>query len=305
MDSHRFILEPYRGPSSRHTCPNCGKPKTFSRYIDTETNQIVGEHVGRCNRENKCGYLYTPGQFFKDKGISVRHRTTEKRSPVSNDIKPISFIDDIIVDRTWKNYEDNNFVKYLKTIMDPEKVDTLVGMYRIGTSKRWGGGTTVFWQIDNNGKIRTGKLIKFDPVTGKRIKLEQASLINWAHSVLDLPQYHLKQCLFGEHFLSEVNDRPIAIVESEKTAVIAQARMPDYIWLATGGKAGFNPEMLKPLKGRIVTAFPDLGAYDDWLKKANQLDFEVTVFDFFEKNASKQEIQEGYDIADYLVKKTH
>ncbi len=81
--------------------------------------------------------------------------------------------------------------------------------------------------------------------------------------------------------------------------------MPDYIWLATGGKAGFNPEMLKPLKGRIVTAFPDLGAYDDWLKKANQLDFEVTVFDFFEKNASKQEIQEGYDIADYLVKKTH
>ncbi len=36
MSTHRFILEPYKGVSTRHSCPNCHRQRCFSKYIDTE-----------------------------------------------------------------------------------------------------------------------------------------------------------------------------------------------------------------------------------------------------------------------------
>lgn len=52
-----------------------------------------------------------------------------------------------------------------------------------------------------------------------------------------LPQeWELPQCLFGEHLLKKYPNKTVALVESEKTAIICSALMPDYIWLATGGK---------------------------------------------------------------------
>lgn len=42
--------------------------------------------------------------------------------------------------------------------------------------------------------------------------------------------------------------------------------MPDYIWLATGGKSQFN-ERLKVLYGRDVVAFPDVDGNTTWCEK--------------------------------------
>ena len=40
---------------------------TFTRYIDTENNnQYINDNVGKCNRLDKCGYHYTPKQYFAD-----------------------------------------------------------------------------------------------------------------------------------------------------------------------------------------------------------------------------------------------
>ena len=67
MNTYRFILEKYRGISTRYTCPQCGRKHTFTRYIDTENNnQYLSERVGKCNRLDKCGYHYTPKQYFTD-----------------------------------------------------------------------------------------------------------------------------------------------------------------------------------------------------------------------------------------------
>ena len=45
--------------------------------------------------------------------------------------------------------------------------------------------------------------------------------------------------------------------------------IPDYIWLATGGKNGcFNSEAMQVLKGREVTLIPDLGATEQWNAKS-------------------------------------
>jgi hypothetical protein len=70
-----------------------------------------------------------------------------------------------------------------------------------------------------------------NPTTGKRIK-EPFNHINWAQKVLKEPEYELKQCFFGEQLIDK--SKPVAIVESEKTAVIASGYLPQFIWLAAG-----------------------------------------------------------------------
>ena len=63
---YRYQLEKYRGRGTRYSCPQCGRKYCFTRYIDTETNQYINERVGKCNRLDKCGYHYTPKQYFSD-----------------------------------------------------------------------------------------------------------------------------------------------------------------------------------------------------------------------------------------------
>jgi hypothetical protein len=66
----RFILEPYNGQRTRHTCPGCGAAHEFSRYIDTENgNTYLDDRAGKCNRTNNCNYHYTPKQYFADNGF--------------------------------------------------------------------------------------------------------------------------------------------------------------------------------------------------------------------------------------------
>ena len=66
MKNYRFTLEKYRGIKSRYTCPQCGRKYVFTRYIDTETNKYISDDVGKCSRLDKCGYHYTPKQYFSD-----------------------------------------------------------------------------------------------------------------------------------------------------------------------------------------------------------------------------------------------
>jgi len=66
MTYYRYILEPYKGIATRHTCPACEQKRCFSRYIDSENKISFPSHVGRCDREEKCGYHFTPKQYFKE-----------------------------------------------------------------------------------------------------------------------------------------------------------------------------------------------------------------------------------------------
>lgn len=100
--------------------------------------------------------------------------------------------------------------------------------------------------------------------------------------------------------------KPVALVESEKTALIASCYLPEYTWLATGGKNGcFNSEALRVLRGRNVTLFPDLGATEEWRAKIPMMQaigIDVSLFDQLENLANDEERQDGLDIADYLLR---
>ena len=176
-------------------------------------------------------------------------------------------------------------------------------MYHVGTAKKW-GNSTVFWQVDKEGRVHTGKVMLYNPNTGKRVK-EPYAKISWVHTVLNLSSFTLNQCFFGEHLLAG-NNKPVAIVESEKTAIIASAYIPNYIWLATGGKNGcFNEQHFDILCGRNVVLFPDIGMEDEWQKKAflmRRKGINVILSDYLGQHASAEEKENGYDIADYLIK---
>src|SRR5690606_12784869 len=85
-----------------------------------------------------------------------------------------------------------------------------------------------------------------------------------------IENFQLKQCLFGEHLLRG-NNNPVAIVESEKTAVVASMYLPKFIWLATGGLSNLSPEKCQVLKGRNVVLFPDLNGHEKWEEKAKEI----------------------------------
>jgi rubredoxin len=297
MKEYRYILEPYTGRNSRHTCPQCGKPHEFTRYIDTDTGEILADNVGRCNRIDQCGYHYTPKQYFADTGIKPENAYT-KPVHVIKQLEP-TFIPDEIFKQSLKGDEDNSLIKFFHSIFDTDTVNNLITRYKIGTSKRYGGGTTVFWQIDSQGKVRAGKLIKYAE-NGHRVHGKQ----NWVHSVLNIDNFTLKQCLFGEHLLKGNPDAIVAIVESEKTAIIASVFIPEMVWLATGGAENLNKEKVKVLRGRNVILFPDASKdgriYNKWKQKADEFGFNIS--DLLEKEATPGQKADGVDIADFLIK---
>ena len=306
MKTHRFILEPYKGKTTRHNCPSCKERGCFSRYIDTEKIIEFPDHVGRCNRENNCGYHFSPKHYFEQnpekaeliRNFSPKLQTVQQQKPM-----PISFIDESIVNSSLTRYDRNKLCQFLTSLLGIEKTLKLMKQYRVGTANYW-PGATIFWQTDSSGKVRTGKIMLYDPSNGRRIKRPH-NHISWVHSMVGSNEFNLKQCFFGEHLLTQNKLLPVAIVESEKSALIASYYLPEFCWIASGGKYGcFSDANLTILNGRRIVLFPDLGAFDHWNLKAKQMQesgYKVEIFDYLERNATAQQRREGYDIADFLL----
>lgn len=121
--------------------------------------------------------------------------------------------------------------------------------------------------------------------------------------------FRMKQCLFGEHLLSDtsavMSAKPVAIVESEKTALVAALFIPDFIWLATGGMHGcFNSEAMQVLRGREVVLFPDLKATEEWRRRLPMMESfckRATCSDMLDRIATGAQREAGLDIADFLL----
>jgi hypothetical protein len=241
----RFSL---RAGSKKDVCPQC-KKKSFVPYVD-ENGKEAGENFGRCERVNNCGYL----QYPKEKGEKI-----EYVEPIREIPKPTDFIDLKTVQSTFCDFNSNIFLMYLAVKFGSEKALELQSSYNIGTAKQ---GGTIFWQQDFNGQFRTGKVMYYQP-NGKRNK----DRMSWyVHSKIK-KDYVLKQVFFGEHLLKEFPDKPVALCESEKTAVIMSVLRPQYIWLASGGSEMLNADRFYYLYGRNLTVFPDEGQFKKWSDK--------------------------------------
>ena len=185
-------------------------------------------------------------------------------------------------------------------------IDRIIADYRLASTP---DQAIIFLQIDQDNQCRTGKIMQYNPVTGHRIKdPNKPGRINWLHSILkrrkQLPSdWQLTQCLFGEHLLRQHPDTTIALVESEKTAIISSALMPQYTWLATGGKSGLTSERLSSLKGRKIIVFPDVDAFKDWQQKIFTFPhLDIRISRLLEDNATPEDREAHIDLADWLIK---
>lgn len=161
--THRFILEPYKGIASRHTCPECKHKRCFSRYIDTEVAISFPEHVGRCYREQKCGYHFTPKEYFEQNP----QQQTQTHKPIARPMppQPTSYIDAALVEQSMSRYADNRLFQFLDSQLGEDEALRLMRLYQVGTANHR-QGSTVFWQTDIHGRVCTGKIMLYNPANG-------------------------------------------------------------------------------------------------------------------------------------------
>jgi hypothetical protein len=184
-----------------------------------------------------------------------------------------------------------------------------------------------YWATD--GEIYGGKVINFDRQghiengwrdnLSKSLSLTDASTLDWYTKetgynndiqsisdflspdlgTADLPYKVIERAsLFGLHLLKMYHQRPIALTESPKSALIGYALQPQMNWLATGDVKDMDINILRPLKGKRVMVFPTNHSYYDWLKVAKQVDFcQIVVSDMMEGYQSES----MRDIGDVLL----
>jgi hypothetical protein len=152
-------------------------------------------------------------------------------------------------------------------------------------------------------RVCKAKLIRFEFETGRRLKgdYDTSSL----SAKLRLNRDY-KQIFFGEHILNKYPDKPVAIVEAEKTVVVASLCYPQYNWLASGSKQWLNAERLQRFGDKQVLLFPDGDGFQRWgtiATDARRLGLNVKVSTLIENYTSDEQKADGYDLADYLIER--
>ena len=318
----RYHLQKYAGISSRHTCPACERPRCFTLYIDDNGN-ILHPTVGRCDHESSCGYHRTPRQYFHDhpehrhfvipsersesrqstKSLEHQRKNLHHDRPARPDRASPGIIPQNLIPPPSAT---NHLITYLKAMLPSSAIDRIIADYHLASTP---DQAIIFLQIDQDNQCRTGKIMQYNPSTGHRIKdPNKPGRINWLHSILKRrkqlpPDWQLTQCLFGEHLLPQHQDKTVALVESEKTAIICSAMMPQYLWLATGGKSGLTSERLSSLKGRKIIVFPDIDAFKDWQQKIFTFPhLDIRISRLLEDNATPADRAAHIDLADWILK---
>lgn len=314
---HRYTLAPYKGIKSRHTCPACGSKHNFTRYIDTETGAYLADHVGCCNRINKCGYHYKPREYFEERKASPapslggETRSTNRKQqytkqhllslgedgrgfPHSTDLTTPQLT--TLMNNSFSDFGQNRFARFLVQVLGMDAAHWVLNRYHIGTHHHW-QGSTVFWQVDEQERVRAGKVMLYND-NGKRVR-QPFNHVTWIHSIEKIGGYEMQQCFFGQHLL-QGNTKPIAITESEKTAVLAAAFLPQFTWMAAGSCSNLTVEKLEALQGHRIILYPDLGAEDKWAAIASKVE-QCSVSRLLTHYSTDQHKADGRDLADYLT----
>ena len=246
-------------------------------------------------KTSNINYLSSESKYFNTDEITFINTiaTKEPPPPIEPSFHTLELLEQMFIIKP----QTDNLREFLKTKFSNDEVFEATNKYFItGTNQFW-NNATVFWQIDDKEQMHAGKIMLYDSITGKRIK-EPYNHINWMHKAIKEPDFNLCQCLFGLHQIIKDYHKTIAIVESEKTAIVMSIFLPDFIWIATGSKQNLKFDLLKPIKKRNIVLFPDKGEYQNWLSKANELNeigFKIAVSELIEQT----DFGNGFDLADY------
>ena len=282
MRKSKYKYELQKG--SKHTfCPAC-KKKTFKPYVNAETGQVVDASIyGRCERINACRYLKYPENDASMSDWVAPVYVPEHKEP--------DFIPKELVESSFNHFKKNTFFMWLVKLFGISKAYELQEMYNIGTAKNNG---TVFFQQDSEGKFRTGKVMYYQP-NGKRKKDKNSWYVHRAVK----EDFELVQVFFGEHLVKNYPDKPVALVESEKTAILMSVFEPEYTWIASGGANMLNSYRLLRLP-RLDLVSPDEGEFDNWKERTKSF-FNREMDGRVEKAFREGKVSKGADILDLIL----
>jgi hypothetical protein len=254
-----YVLQFENKRNTKLITPCCQKDNANGKFV---TYKGYPEQYGYCH---SCGAATQPPTVYKDeKGeefqwntetdkfessvLQLSHKTVIQNCHTSkfDDVTEKRYIDIQIVKSFCSYPKENNLLEYLRNTYSSKEVDAVKKRYFIGSNKKlW----TVFWSINKSGQAQKVKVV-FYTKNGKRTSYFQVPYKN---------EDGYYSCLFGEHLLKD-NTKPIILVESEKTAIIASIEMPGYTWLAYGGINGLTENKMKVLSGETVVIIPDISS---------------------------------------------
>lgn len=212
-------------------------------------------------------------------------------------------------------------------IFTPDQAERATRRFMLGRTRE---DFVVYWQIDESGLVREGKLMHYGPDAHRTKWLNEQGRETGASWVSFVMKHHRapdgrpapllplswsgSHCLFGLHQLSDPENRtrPIAIVEAEKTAVICSELLrPDLLWMATGGLGELSVEKLRPLCGHKIFVFPDTdpdgSTFRAWnricIEARQQLRLDLCLMTALENRASAEQKRRKIDIADYMLER--
>ena len=285
---YRFTLEKYDSSKrNKYTCPKCGKKNKFKRYIDTVTGEQLGDDIGICDRSESCKYHKPPSGI-----ISIPKQLLR---PKKIDRKPKKYFDKSKYRSMLINAQSNNkFAVFLWSHLGVKNGNTVIDHFKLGEHE----GYTLYPYFDQFNNLVTYKKIQYLR-NGKRDKNTTA------HYDSNPNKYPIP--LFGLHQIHKCNNRFAGIVEGEKSATAMRYYMPQVTWYASGGSNMLNVEKIKPLLGKEIFLFPDVGMFGKWAEimdraKSKYRNIKINISSECEGWHEQGIINEGDDIADYYIK---
>ena len=240
-----------------------------------------------------------------------------------------------------RDLSNDNLCKWIKSLPwnaeQRNRIDKTLTNYLVGHTRpnkeeegkdeiRRSDNFTIFWQCDEMGIIRTGKMLKYNTDGHKmksddkkdftndyisaRMSREYKKRPEWFVSRFGYnpKDYEMRQTLFGMHLVDYFPTATINIVESEKTAIICSiyfGNQEQDLWMATGGMANLRPEILKPLfdRKRKIMLYPDIDGIEKWQSAVEAFNSNLMkIQSGFIRKFWKPEDGPKADIADIIVR---
>lgn len=286
------------GSKLKRTCPWCGAKKRFSPYIDTKTGEVL-EGFGRCDRINSCEVQH------KRPGGGVE--SVFRRLPPPPPRRQSHFLHPSVLSQLDR---PNIFHDWIRDRFGDEALYQVLLRFPIYSYPELGDDWVVWMHADVEGKLHTGKMMRYEIRDGEPRRVRSGYANDWLHKkVSDEVGMTYTQTLFGGHSLACFPSYKVGVVESEKTAVMASIYFPEMAWVSVGSESLLTAydgscSIMKPLRGREVVLFPDLGAEDSWTTKMLTIRKHgiVCSISSLRAIASEDDVANGYDLADYLLK---
>lgn len=273
-------------------CPKCHR-RTFKPFVD-DNGIILDLSVGRCNRENHCGYFVPPREYFAIHTTEIPFSNPMRAIvPTAKPAVPPGLYSRDMMDKSVERgvWSVNNMSRYLLTHYSSAVVEKVCEWLKVGSARK-GMDRTIFWMVDRFNCVRGGKLMAYDRNARRRKDVRDS--VRWVHNYPETRYYLLnptlpyvfRTCYFGSYLPADFTGT-VYLVESEKTAVALACHMEkrgkyltECAVMATGGASNlqfYDEDIEDPyhriaaLRNRNVVLIPDADAVEKWQEYVDRL----------------------------------